>query len=289
MLFSNSRHCEERQRRSNPASAQAALDCFADARNDANIKSPSRRIRTPSPRVRGEGRDEGALPLGRASRPKSATPLRQSLRLESRRGPSPSVASLPRPLPARRGEVNTARRHKQNRSRGASIRPSFVHHDNAKIDSPLNKRGKRSAERRMPSMSADRRQVNAKFASLICYAAARPFGARPPFGAHACGTRHRLSPRWLSPRTGFPANEPRRCFARLALLSAVKHAPCRPVFLPVDRGPRAARERMAYPRAGTAPRFRLSGLPFRKGALNERGDLRRNCISDDHQELSHSQ
>jgi hypothetical protein len=28
---------------------------------------------------------------------------------------------------------------------------------------------------------------------------------------------------------------------------------------------------MAYPRAGTAPRFRLSGLPFRKGTLNERG------------------
>ena len=40
--------------------------------------------------------------------------------------------------------------------------------------------------------------------------------------------------------------------------------------MPVDRGPGAARERMANPRAGTAPRFRLSGLPFRKGALNER-------------------
>jgi hypothetical protein len=29
---------------------------------------------------------------------------------------------------------------------------------------------------------------------------------------------------------------------------------------------------LAYPRAGTAPRFRLSGLPFRKGALTERRD-----------------
>jgi hypothetical protein len=29
---------------------------------------------------------------------------------------------------------------------------------------------------------------------------------------------------------------------------------------------------LAYPRAGTAPRFRLSGLPFRKGALHKRGD-----------------
>ena len=36
-------------------------------------------------------------------------------------------------------------------------------------------------------------------------AAARNLFARPPFGAHARGTRHRLLPRWLSPRTGFPA------------------------------------------------------------------------------------
>src|SRR6185503_20625417 len=46
------------------------------------------------------------------------------------------------------------------------------------------------------------------------------------------GARHRLLPRWLSPRTGFPADEPRRSFTRLAHLSTVKHAPCRPVFLP---------------------------------------------------------
>jgi len=30
-------------------------------------------------------------------------------------------------------------------------------------------------------------------------------GGAPPFGAHACGTRHRLLPRWLGSRTGFPA------------------------------------------------------------------------------------
>src|SRR5262245_59985953 len=38
--------------------------------------------------------------------------------------------------------------------------------------------------------------------------------ARSPFGAHAGGTRHRLSPRWLSPRTGFPQDAAHRCFAR---------------------------------------------------------------------------
>jgi hypothetical protein len=127
-------------------------------------------------------------------------------------------------------------------------------------------RGKRSAERRMPTMSASAQTSVRELASLIRYAAARPFGARPPFGAHACGTRHRLSPRWLSARTGFPADEPRRCFARLAQLSSVKHAPCRPVFLPVDRGPRAARERIGNSARGhrpSLPSFRLA-LPERR-------------------------
>ena len=128
-----------------------------------------------------------------------------------------------------------------------------------------NQRGKRSAERRMPSMSALRKRVYAVCATHLLRGCAPIIsslprlqervreGARPPFGAHACGTRHRLSPRWLSPRTGFPADEPRRCFARLALLSAVKHAPCRPVFLPADRGPRAARERIGIFRARAPP------------------------------------
>jgi hypothetical protein len=42
---------------------------------------------------------------------------------------------------------------------------------------------------------------------------------------------------------------------------------------------------LAIPRAGTAPRFRLSGLPFRKGALNERGDLVRNRKWDECREI----
>ena len=160
-------------------------------------------------------------------------------------------------------------RIKQNRSRDALTRPSFVHHHHAKESLlPVTETGKRSAERRMPTMSALRKRVNAS-APLICTAAARPLReARPPFGAHACGTRHRLSPRWLSSRTGFP----RRCdcavFCRQATtLRRVKHAPCGPVFVPVDRGPRAARERMANPPRGHRPSLRLNGLPFRKGAL----------------------
>jgi hypothetical protein len=98
--------------------------------------------------------------------------------------------------------------------------------------------------------------------------------ARPPVGAHACGTRHRLSPRWLSPRTGFPEDRLCECFARSALLPSVKHAPCGPVFLPVDRGPRAARERSAYLRArAPAPLLRPSKVPSRKAPSPSRVKL----------------
>ena len=93
-----------------------------------------------------------------------------------------------------------------------------------------------------------------------------PFRARPPFGAHACGTRHRLSPRWLSPRTGFPEDGLRECFARSALLPSVKHAPCGPVFLPADRGPKPPSARGHRP---SLPSFRLA-LPERR-PLDERG------------------
>jgi hypothetical protein len=41
------RHCEERLRRSNPASRAGHLDCFADARNDAQAAPFSRRAYAP--------------------------------------------------------------------------------------------------------------------------------------------------------------------------------------------------------------------------------------------------
>jgi hypothetical protein len=52
-----------------------------------------------------------------------------------------------------------------------------------------------------------------------------------------------------------------------------KHAPCGPVFLPVDRGPRAARERIAFIRARAplpAPSYESA---LAKGALFEQGKL----------------
>ena len=81
-------------------------------------------------------------------------------------------------------------------------RPSPADHHDAKEDTAPPKR-ERSAERRMSAIAAP--SAAARFS----------YEARPPFGAHACGTRHRLLPRWLSPRTGFPANEPCRVFCPL--------------------------------------------------------------------------
>jgi hypothetical protein len=50
----------------------------------------------------------------------------------------------------------------------------------------------------------------------------------------------------------------------------VKHAPCRPVFLPVDRGPRAARVRIGNSARGDRPSLRLSGMPSGQTPFGER-------------------
>ena len=90
------------------------------------------------------------------------------------------------------------------------------------------------------------------------------FQSRPPFGAHACGTRHRLLPRWLSSRTGFPAAAARRRFSRFA---NTKKRRCRRLStLRADRSlcrstgdpkpPGSGSDKLS--RAGTASRSRQS-------------------------------
>ena len=114
-------------------------------------------------------------------------------------------------------------------SRGASSAPELC--SRQRQEKVLSSKGK--AERRKahcPTNVRDKRGVRTVFP------------ARPPFGAHACGTRHRLLPRWLSSRTGFPAAAANESFARFAKSAAVKHALCGPVLVPVDRGPEAARD-----------------------------------------------
>jgi hypothetical protein len=104
------------------------------------------------------------------------------------------------PLPQRQ-------RDRQNRSRGASSAPE------ACSTPPQSEKPRSFASRQRGKRSAERRIVQPMSASS---AAARCSGGAPPFGAHACGTRHRLLPRWLSSRTGFPAASADGCLARFA-------------------------------------------------------------------------
>jgi hypothetical protein len=98
-----------------------------------------------------------------------------------------------------------------------------------------------------------------------------PLRGRARLPAPHRGTHHRLSPRWLCSRTGFPQSAAPAVFCRFAErrpeLSTLR---ADRVFLPVDRGPGAARVRIGNSARGDRIPLRLSGLPFRKGALGER-------------------
>ena len=171
---------------------------------------------------------------------------------------------------------------KRNRSRDALMRPSFANRDDAKNRFASGKQ--REAERRKAhAIHVRAAQTSVRSCATHLLRGCAPTisslprlrgrvreGARPPFGAHACGTRHRLSPRWLSPEPGFPKTDfesvlpARPSCLRLSTLRADRSF-CRSTGDPEPPG-----SGLAIPRAGTAPRFRLSGLPFRKGALTER-------------------
>ena len=92
-----------------------------------------------------------------------------------------------------------------------------------------NKKGRRSAERRLSRQWPLARQRDLA-------------GRRARLPAPRHGTRHRLSPRRLSPRTGFPQNAAARCFAgtpqsrfELSTLRADRSL-CRPTGAPGPPG-----------------------------------------------------
>jgi hypothetical protein len=149
-----------------------------------------------------------------------------------------------------------------NHSRDAPLRPRFAHHHQAttspsflKEFAPC-KEGRRSAERRIQPMTA------------LIGRGSGPEPARLP--ALHRGTRQRGRNRlWLSSRTAFPGTA-RAGVLPTSATSPIQPAPGRPVLVPAEQGPGAARERMAHPRAGTAlaPPKRYA---VRNGALRERG------------------
>jgi hypothetical protein len=101
-------------------------------------------------------------------------------------------------------------------------------------------KGRRSAERRMPTMSAQQRRMS-PFADAF-RAAARHSRRRARLPALHRGTHHRLLPRWLSPRTGFPQSTAKRVFCPLAAqrfeLSTLRadRSFCRPTDAPGPPG-----------------------------------------------------
>ena len=120
---------------------------------------------------------------------------------------------------------------------------------------------------------AERRKARTVETALARRGAHLAIGAQRLPALH-CGARQAVTPdstpgrvSWnRRVRTGGPSPAP------------VQRAPRGPVVVPDERGPEAARERTANPRAGTAfaP---YSGLP-REHALNERSDVVCNCSRD---------
>jgi hypothetical protein len=139
------------------------------------------------------------------------------------------------PSPASRGRI------KQSRPRGAFERPSFAHHQPSVRKQRNKKKGGEAPK-------------GALFANCRLRGSATLDERRARLPALRHGTRHRLSPRWLSPRPGFPQERGGSVFCRHAAKpSCVPYAPYGPVLLPADRCPRAARERFARPRIRNAP------------------------------------
>ena len=106
----------------------------------------------------------------------------------------------------------------------------------------LPKKGKRSAERRMSYQCPHRRQVRSLRNSSVCGRALRRQHARLSaltLAALATG----YYPDGSAPEPGFPRRRLTGVLPASLKDAAVKHAPCGRVLMPVDRGPKAARER----------------------------------------------
>ena len=172
------------------------------------------------------------------------------------------------PLLARGERRNATAQTSKARSRDALMRPSSAHHHGRHFKNrfaPGSKRGSKAPKGACLPFRANPQAPR----PVGTGAAARSFGARSPSGAllrHSPGRTHpplaQLQfPRFLRPNlTGI---------TRFGL-SRVYRAPRRPVVVPVERWPRAARERMANPPAGTAPAplFRLA-LPEKAPSMSE--------------------
>ncbi len=218
------RHCEEPLRRSNP----------------------HRAVISPSPRVRGEGRDEGDLsvPLRLAGTP-----------------PHPVCFALLDPTsPRMRGEVSA-----ENRSRGACFSARGIVTTTTRFLKRL-PQTKEEAERREAHCPVNVRASQTSIRSLRNSSAS---AARYPHGGRNAAfrrSRSRHSPPAITPMAQLQNRVSRGVGWQVFCLlrscdAAVKHAPCRPVLVPVDRGPESRPSAMLRHRPRgpqLAPQFRFA-------------------------------
>ena len=150
-----------------------------------------------------------------------------------------------RPAMTTRGVVLAARS-------GAELLATTTHEMQ---DSPPATRGRRSAERRMPTMCRAAQTSVRELAQLICCAAARHIGARPPSGASTAALAGTPIPTQL--QAMLPGSRIKRALPALSCPSSVA-APHASAVVPKGMMPGAAPARLASPRGSTAlaPHFR---------------------------------
>jgi len=150
----------------------------------------------------------------------------------------------------------------------------------------LRRKGRRSAERRMcqscPRSSDKRRRLPMLSARLRA-----ALGGAPAFRRFTAALANGFYPDGSAPEPGFRKTRRAGVLPMRRMTSCVKHAPCGPVLLPVDRYPRAARERIAFTSArGDRIPQPSSESALAKGALGASGFCIRNLNEDNCQVAS---
>ena len=172
--------------------------------------------------------------------------------------------------PLRAGPVGSHLRVTDNvvRSRDAFLRPSLIHHhhhqatDSFRLASGTAHDPEKCSCGFRKKIMRRRKEAKRRKAHASHFAAYAAAGLSEPARLPALHRGTRQAGRiqhWLSSRTAFPGTA-RAGVLPASATSPIQPAPGRPVLVPAEQGPGAARERTANPRAGTAL-APLSGVP----------------------------
>ena len=166
--------------------------------------------------------------------------------------PSPSVASLPSTSPRTRGEVKKAKSFSR-RIRARVLRPPSQERSHSSRLAPDTKREAKRRKAHCPTnvratqtSLRSRRNLSATRLRILMRCARLPALHR--------GTRHRLLPRWLSPRTGFPDVSGSRVFCPLPSSRRLSALRADRSFCRSTGAPEPPECGLAIPPAGTASR-----------------------------------